>query len=778
VAQTGLTTVEAAARLEARGAVEPQASSRSTASIVRANVVTPFNAILISLGLVTLIFGDARDALFVGIVVANAGIGIGQELRAKRKLDALALLVAPFATAVRDGTELRLHVDEVVDGDLVRLTAGDQVIADGEVVEETGLELDEAILSGESRPVKRTVGDEVRSGSFVVEGSGAFVVHAVGSASYAERLVGEAREFRHPRSPLERAINRLLYILVGAMVPLGILLVTVLWKQHVGVHHAVNTAVAGMVTLVPEGLVLLLSVTYAAAALGLARRGALLQQLNAVESLAAVDTLCVDKTGTLTAAALRVVDVVPARGVEVEEARDALARFAASMPGKNGTLEAITAATPAVEELATEVVAFSSRRRWSGLSIGGVRYVLGAPELFALGPLAGDAAELQRLGRRVVAIGTTSARFPDTSAPDLETGPPPTVPLGIAVLAEDLRKSTRETIAFLLAEGVDVKVLSGDAPETVASIAADAGIQVDAPHDGRELPTERAELAAFARRASAIGRITPEGKRAVVEALQRDGRYVAMVGDGVNDVPALKTAQLAIAQGSGAQLTKAVADVILVSGDFSAVPRMIASGRQILRNIRRVTTLFVAKSVFAAFLILSIGLTPTEYPLLPRHLTIAATLTVGIPSFFLALAPSQGPWTTQGFLREVGRFSVPAGVAAGLGVLASYLVVLNVFDSGLREARTAALTTLIVVGLYLVLALEATELRRAFWLGALCASLGATYIAILVIHSLRSFFDLVALGPGSVLVALIGAGLSIGFLWLTDDRFVPLRGSA
>ena len=675
---------------------------------------------------------------------------------------------------MRDGGELRLHVDEVVVGDLVRLAAGDQVVADGVIAEAAGLELDEAILSGESRPVTRGVGDEVRSGSFAVEGTGSYVVRAVGSASYAERLVGEAREFRHPRSPLERAINRLLYILVGAMVPLGILLVTVLWKQHVGVHHAVNTAVAGMVTLVPEGLVLLVSITYAAAALGLARRGALLQQLNAVESLAAVDTLCVDKTGTLTAPGLRVVDVVAAAGVELEETRDAFARFATSLPGRNGTLDAIAAAMPGAREEPEEVVAFSSRRRWSGLRLGGTRYVLGAPELFTLGDLAEQAAKLQTAGRRVVALGTTTAHFP--AQPD--DGPPPTVLLGLAVLAEDLRKDTRETIAFLLAEGVDVKVLSGDAPETVASIASDAGIAVVTAHDGRELPTDRAALAAFVRDASVIGRITPEGKRAVVEALQREGRYVAMVGDGVNDAPALKAAQLAIAQGSGAQLTKAIADVILVSGDFSAVPRMISSGRQILRNIRRVTTLFVAKSVFAAFLILSIGLTPTEYPLLPRHLTIAATLTVGLPSFFIALAPSEGSWTTKGFLREVGRFSVPAGVAAGLGVLASYLVTLNVLDVGLREARTAALTTLIIVGLYLVLALEATELRRAFWLGALCLSLGAVYVAILAVSGLRSFFDLVVLGPAPILVALVGAGLSIGFLWLTDDRFVPLRKSA
>ncbi len=772
IAADGLTRAEAEARLAARGDGEASRASRSTATIVRANVLTPFNLILTSLGLVTLVFGDARDALFLFIVVTNAGIGIWQELRAKRKLDELAALVAPRATVVRDGEERSVRVADVVEGDLVRLRAGDQVVADGELVSSDGLQLDESILSGESRPVARASGEEVRSGSFAVEGSGAYVVAAVGPDSYAERLVGEVREFRHPRSPLERAIDRLLYLLVAAMVPLGVMLVVVLWKQDVGMRHAVNTAVAGMVTLVPEGLVLLVSVTYAAAALGLARRGALAQQLNAIESLASVDTLCVDKTGTLTGSELAVLGIVPADGVEPELLRNALGRYAAASPDRNLTIEALGRGLPSPPEEALESVPFSSRRRWSGVRLGETRYVLGAPELFRLGALAEDAQARQEAGRRVVAIGTTTAAYPE----DPDDGPPPVVPLGLAVLAEELRPDTRETIAFLLDEGVDVKVLSGDAPETVGSIAADAGLEFEAPLDGRSLPEGAAELAGVALGARVIGRISPEGKRAVVEALAGEGRYVAMVGDGVNDVPALRVARLGVAQASGAQMTKAIADVVLVSGDFAALPRMVTDGRRILRNIRRVTTLFVAKSVFAAFLILSIGLTPTEYPLLPRHLTVAASLTVGIPAFFLALAPSEGPWQVRGFLREVGRFSVPAGVAAGFGVLASYLVTLNVLDAGLTEARTAALTTLVVVGLYLVLALEARQPRRALWVGVLCASLFVVYVVMLALPGLRSFFDLVVPGPASELASVVGAGLAIGFLWLTDDRFVPLRG--
>ena len=318
--------------------------------------------------------------------------------------------------------------------------------------------------------------------------------------------------------------------------------------------------------------------------------------------------------------------------------------------------------------------------------------------------------------------------------------------------------------------------LSGDAARTAGSIAADAGIpERGPPLEGDALPAGELELDRCVAGLSVVGRISPEGKRRVVESLRRRGRYVAMIGDGVNDVPALKASHLSIAQGSGTQMAKAVADVVLVDGDFAAVPGMVAEGRRILRNLQRVTKLFVTKSVFAAFLIVAIGITPADYPLLPRHLTIVGTLTVGIPAFFLALAPSEGSWRTDGFLREVGRFAVPAGVAAGLGVTTTYLIALNVFDLGLLQSRTAATTTLVIVGLYLVLALEATSTRRARLVGVLCAALFAVYVAILALPGLRRFFELAVPNLAALVLVVVGAGIAIGFLWLTDDRFIPLR---
>jgi cation-transporting ATPase E/undecaprenyl-diphosphatase len=645
-------------------------------------------------------------------------------------------------------------VEGVVEGDLVRVQGGDQIVADGTLVDAAALSLDESILTGEAEPVEGAAGQEVRSGSFAVDGTGAYEVTAVGERSYAERLAGEAREFRHPRSPLERALNRLLLALVAVMVPLALVLGYALWDRKTPIGEAVPTSVAAVVTMVPEGLILLASVTYAVGALRMTRRGALAQQLNAVESIAAVDVLCLDKTGTLT------------------ELRLALGRYAASSPGANSTLRALGESLPGVGAPVQAQVPFSSRRRWSALELDDGAYVLGAPELFPLGRLAGVAEADARAGRRVLAFARTDAPL------DGEAALPTRLELlGLVVVAERLRPDARQTVAFFAAEGVALAVLSGDRPETVASIAAEAGIETSTPIDGGALPEDPDELRRLVLEHRVVGRITPQGKRRVVEALRDGGRYVAMIGDGVNDVPALKAARLAIAQGSGAQMARSVSDLVLVRGDFAALPAMVGEGRKILRNLQRVAKLFVTKSVFAVFLILSIGLTPTAYPLLPRQLTLAAAITIGLPSIFLALAPSTGTFRTRGFLREVARFAVPAGTAAGLGVLSGYLLALNVANVPLEEARTVATTVLVAIGLYLILALEAAGRRRGTAISILCGALGALYLVVLAVPGSRSFFALHGLGVGGWIAVLVGSGLAIGFLWITDDRFVPGRPS-
>ncbi len=721
----------------------------------------------------TLIFADYRDAVFLAILILNAGIGIAQEARAKASLDRLAALVAPRATVVRDGRPMEVDVPAVVPGDLVLVNMGDQVVADGRLVRSEGLGVDESILTGESDPVPRAVGEPVRAGSFAAEGAGAYVAEAVGADTYAERLVGEAREFRHPRSPLETALDRLILILGVSMVPLGLLLAWSLVEQATPFRESVGTAVAAVVTLVPEGLVLLVGVTYAVATLRMTRRGALAQQLNAVESLASVDVICVDKTGTLTEERLRLVESVPAPGTAPEAFTDVLGRFAASSPSRNGTLDAIAAGVPGEPEPVGGNVPFASRRRWSGLRIGARTVVMGAPDHFTLpAPLDERAASEAASGRRVLAVasGDVPLELPDPDAPP----PRGLTPIGIVILAEELRPDTRETIAFLIEDGIEVRVISGDAPPTVAAIAADAGIPVlGEPVDGRDLPPGDHELRELLRGHTVIGRISPQGKKRVVEALAAEGKHVVMVGDGVNDVPALKAARLAIAQGSGSQMARGIADLVLVKGGFASVPPMIREGRKVMRNIQRVAKLFVAKSVLAAFLILTVGLSSESYPFLPRHLTLASFFTIGVPAFLLALAPSAGPWRPQGFLRDLARFALPAGTAIGLGVVASFLMATNLIEMSPVRAHTVAVTVLVACGLYLVVVLESGSRTRGYWVGSLCLGLLILYFVVLSLPGMRSFFEVSTPDPLVLLCAIAGSALAMGGLALTDERFIP-----
>jgi cation-transporting ATPase E len=760
----GLTEAEASRRLALAGRPARRATSRSYASIVRANVLTVFNLILAGFGVVTLIFGDARDALFLGIIVANSTIGVSQEVRAKRALDRLSLLVAPHANVRRDGAVHRIAVERVVVDDVVVFAPGDQVIADGTVLTAADLRLDESILTGESVAARRAVGDEVRSGAFVVEGTGAYRVTAVGEDSFAARITGEARSFRHPRSPLERAVNRLLYALVALVVVLGAVLGYSLYHRHVPVHTAVATSAAGVVTMIPEGLMVLVSLTYAAAAVRMSRRGVLAQQLNAIESLASVDTICVDKTGTLTEAALRVIEIVPAAGVDEETVATALATLAASASARNLTLQAIAEAYPAEAEPLLGEVPFSSRRRWSAIELATGSFYLGAPGRVPVGELEAEADERQRAGRRVVALATADEALPARAG---ELPPDGLQPLGLVVLAEELRPNVRETVAFLLEQGIEIKVLSGDSPQTVAAIARDVGIPVGGVAEGASIPKDRAARQRFAVDATVVGRISPDGKQAIVQALRDEGRYVAMVGDGVNDVPALKSSRLAIAQGSGTQMARSVSDLVLIDGDFASVPPLVAEGRRALRNLQRVTKLYVTKSAFAAFLILTIGTSSDAYPLLPRHLSLAASLTIGIPTFFLALAPSSGAWQPDGFVRGVARFAVPAGVMIGTGVGAGYLFALHDLDLSVADSRTVALTTLVISGLYLVLALEAGGSRkRSALVGGMCAAMGGLYVVALLLPATRSFFELTVPSAGMVATALLASSASVGALAL------------
>jgi P-type E1-E2 ATPase len=748
---------------------------------VRANVLTVFNLILAGFGIVTLIFGDPRDALFLGIIVANSGIGIMQEVRAKRALDRLALLVAPTATVRREGRVRPLPIEEVVVDDIVMLAAGDQVIADGRLVSATDLRVDQSILTGESEPVGLDAGDAVLSGAFAVEGTGVYRVSAIGEHSFASRVTGQARSFRHPRSPLERAVNRLLYALVGLVVGLGAILGYSLYHRHVAVHTAVATSSAGVVTLVPEGLMVLVSLTYAAAAMRMSRRGVLAQQLNAIESLASVDTICIDKTGTLTEARLRVVEAIPFAETGREALTAALATIAASASTRNLTLQAIADAYPAQAQPLAAEVPFSSRRRWSAVQVGVDVFYLGAPGRLPVGDLQAIARRRQEEGRRVLAVARASRPLP--GQPD-EQPPGGLRALGLVVLAEELRPNIKDTIAFLLGQDVELKVLSGDAPETVGAIARDVGIPVAGVHDGASIPEDPAARRRFVAEATVVGRISPDGKEAVIQALREQGRYVAMVGDGVNDVPALKSARLAIAQGSGAQMARSVADLVLLSGDFGSVPVLVEEGRRALRNLQRVTKLYVTKSAFAAFLILTIGTSSDAYPLLPRHLSLAASLTIGIPTFFLALAPSSGPWRPEQFVRGVARFAVPAGVMVGTGLIAGYLFAVHDLDLSVADARTIALTTLIANGLYLVMALEAGGSRRRSTLVAgMCMAMAGLYIAALLIPGTRSFFELTLPDAGMLAIAILASGASIsalalsGFSLRVGPARAPSRGA-
>jgi cation-transporting ATPase E len=735
----------------------PEAPSRTYAQIVRANVFTRFNFLLGSLLAVILVVGPIQDALFGVVLVSNALVGIVQEIRAKRTLERLALINAPKANVIRDNERHEIEVGEVVLDDLLAIGSGDQVVVDGKVVDAVGLEVDESALTGESDPVGKRAGDEVLSGGFVVAGSGTYRATRVGADAQAARLAERARRFTLARSELRAAIDRIITVVTWVLVPTAALLfATQIATHHQDLRGALRGAVAGSVAMVPEGLVLLTSVTFAVSVIRLGRQQVLVQELPAVETLARVDVLCFDKTGTITAGDLSVNDLVElpnGRG----DPKTALGAMAAADPNPNATLRALAAAyPPPVGWTPTKVVPFSSARKWSAATFDGHgNFVLGAPVgvLAAGGDGRGPNGELLRRteafaveGSRVVLLAASPEPIADGELPRGLT------PLALAVLGDRVRSDAAPTIGYFRDQGVRTKVLSGDHPRTVAAVARRVGIPgADQPVDARSLPADTAELAGLLERRSVFGRVVPDQKQAMVDALHAGDHVVAMTGDGVNDVLALKEADLGIAMGNGSPASRAVAQLVLLSSRFATLPSVVAEGRRVIANIERVAKLFVTKTVYATALAVAVGIARLPFPFLPRQLTLIGSLTIGIPGFFLALEPN----TTRArpdLLRRVLVFAIPAGVVAACATLLAYWLAHRSPSVPLEEARTTATMTLTGSGLWILWSLSRP--LNPLRITILLAMLGAL-VGVLAIPWLREQFAL-ALPPAP---ALVGVGI-------------------
>ena len=746
-------------------------TSRSVGEILRANILTRFNFILGALLAVILAVGEPQDALFGIVLVTNALIGIGQELRAKLTLDRLAVLSAPRVEVIRDGTPREIAVAELVPGNLVHLRPGDQLVADGVMRTSASLQADESLLTGESEPVDKRAGDRVLSGSFVVAGSGGYQATEVGAAAYARQLAAEARRFTLVRSELMEGINRILRYVTWAIIPVAALMVISQLHVHDSAREALTGTVAALVGMVPQGLVLLTSVAFGVAAVTLARRRVLVQQLPAIEGLARVDVVCFDKTGTLTDGSIAFETLIPLDGQAPAEA--ALGALA-DEENQNATLAAIGQVFPPPSGWARQAqVPFSSARKWSAASFAGHgSWVLGAPEMvLAAGQQEhlSQAASLASSGRRVLVLARA------TGALDGESLPRGLRAAAFIMLTERLRSDIRETIGYFASQGVALKVISGDSPHTVSAVAARAGLpQAGDPVDARKLPEDPTALGTLLEERSVFGRVSPHQKQAMVKALQARGHTVAMTGDGVNDVLALKLADLGIAMGSGAPATKAVAELVLLDGRFATLPGVVAEGRRVTANIERVANLFVTKTVWATLLAVAVGALLLPYPFLPRHLTIIDTLAIGVPSFFLALAPNPRRYR-PGFAGRVLRFAIPAGAIVAAATFTAYYLA-RAAGLPLVQQRTAA--TLVTLTLSVcVLVLLATPLtwRRI----ALAGAAVTAFVLLFPVPAVRNFYALELprgeLGA-TLLVTALGAAALAAFWLLARRKAGAARG--
>lgn len=730
----GLTSKEVEERVK-RGTVNamPDSSSRSILDILRANICTRFNALILVLAIIVVVADrSVLNALFFFAMLLNIIIGVVQELIAKRTLDRLSILAKPKVTVIRDGEKTEIATNKVVQDDLVFLTLGDQIVVDGKVIQSNGLEVDESLLTGESEPVVKNPGDKLLSGSIIVAGQGVMCATKVGTESYSSKLSAEAKQFKRASSELVAGTNQLLKWISWLMLVVAPLLV---WGQlrldGQTWQTAVVHGVAALVGMIPEGLVLLTSAAFMLAAVKLAWQHVLIQQLPAVETLARVDTLLLDKTGTITEGSMKLDDAIYLSD-DVNESKISRVLATIASRAQSPTNNAIAAAyhNQSIAEFANEVP-FSSARKWSAIEIDGHRYIFGAPEvvLNAKSKVLKQAQSLAAQGKRVLVL-TESEKWPDEHAVISKIK---TKQLCLVVLTERVRSDAAKTLTYFAEQGVDIKVISGDSPVTVGAVANSVGIDAKI-FDARDLPDpekshkKKQEFLEIVSSHNVFGRVQPRQKRQIADVLQQQGRVVAMTGDGVNDALALKKADLGIAMDSGSSATKAVAEVVLMDNKFSHLPAVLGEGRRVIANIERVSNLFVIKNVYSMVMALAVTVLGLTYPLLPAQMTVISTLSIGMPAFFLALAPNKRIYR-PGFLVRVLRFAIPVGMVEAIAMMVTYYLV-NRHGMSLATAGTSVSMVAMLIGMAVLVVLS-RPIKG--WKLALIAGCSLLFVALLFI---------------------------------------------
>lgn len=835
---SGLSTEEVAEAVS-RGDVNitSKQTSRSLMDIVRANVFTLFNAIIFTAMVVVLATGSWKDAVFGAVILVNTGIGIVTELKAKRTLDRLSILIAARAMVRRGGENIEIAHKDIVLGDILWLRAGEQVPADVEVLESWGLEMDESMLTGESATVRKAKGDDVYSGSTAVSGMALTCVTAVGEHSYAAKLAAQAKVYTKTISDLSRGINTILKYMTMVVVPLCVLLV---WSQMHKVggfveawqtgawRGAVVSAVAGVVGMIPEGLVLLTSLNFAVAAMRLARKQTLVQELESVETLARVDCLNLDKTGTITDGGIAFVGVENIDNIGVENLNNTSAEISLQTnlqtnlrtnqalfdlsneenPNATGVaiMQGLGAQGVAASEHIFNRLPFSSSRKWSAVQYvqsSGERatWYMGAPEVLLSAINYANTNEIlekvnsyAELGERVLLLAKVSSvensEVNSVAESDKTFGDSPTIcesaqPVALVRCSERIRDDARKTLEWFREQGVRCRVISGDNPTTVAAVAAKVGLTGErkpVAMDARKLPEDINELAKVLENVDVLGRVLPHQKKAIVQALHAQGHVVAMTGDGVNDTLALKEADLGVAMGNAAPAAKAVAQVVLVDSRFSHLPDVVARGRQVMANMERVAGLFLVKTVYSALISAGVVLLALHFPYLPRHITYIGSLTIGIPAFLLALAPNTRRYI-PGFLKRVVRFAVPSGFAIAASVLATAVIAPRVLGLNLDDvvannliasrfivsnaqalATTRSICSVIVFVLGILVLASVAKPLRS-WRGIMVALFAAAGVAGAFIPFTAKFFELHVPTAGSALTVMLIAVVLAVILW-------------